>query len=181
MLNKKNLSFVAATTLFSLSALPSAALAETYVGANVAAVEMTDDAISEEISITALYGRVGMDITEYFSAELRLGTGINEDSLNVSGTSVDVELKSFAGAYIRGGIPNTTRFFPYAILGYTYGKLEASAFGESISDSESDVSFGVGSDFRVNETWSINLEYINYFDKDGGELEAIALGFTTSF
>src|SRR5688500_1650459 len=99
---RKNMYAVVGATLLSL---PTMAFADNYVGANVAAIDLSADGFSDELSLTAVYGRVGTELTEYFSAELRLGAGVNDDSINVSGTNLEVELKSFAGAYVRAGIP----------------------------------------------------------------------------
>jgi len=107
--------------------------------------------------------------------------GVGDDTVSFDGFEVDMELKNFFGAYLRGGVPVGESFYPYAVIGYSKGKFEISAFDESVSESESDFSFGVGADFSVAESVKINLEYMNYIDKDGGELSGFAIGIAKSF
>jgi opacity protein-like surface antigen len=123
-----------------------------------------------------------MNLNANFSGEIRVGVGVGDDSVDVLGTEVDVELDKMFGVYLRGGIPVSEVVCPYAIIGYTNGEVTASAAGfGSASESESDVSFGVGVDFAVNKEITINAEYINYFDKDGAEIGGFALGIVTKF
>lgn len=164
----------------SIVTLPAVTFAESYVGGNFAMIDYSEEGASDA-SLNAIYGRFGTFFGDNFSGELRLGLGVGDDSVSYAGFDVDVELKNFFGAYLRGGVPVGESFYPYAIIGYSKGKLEASALGESESASESDLSFGVGADFSVAETVTINLEYMNYIDKDGGELSGFAVGIAKSF
>lgn len=164
----------------SMITLPGITLAESYYGGNFALIDYSEEGASDA-SLNAVYGRFGTFFGDNFSGELRLGLGVGDDSVNYGGIDVDVELKNFFGAYLRGGVPVGESFYPYAVIGYSKGKLKASAFGESESVSESDLSFGVGSDFSVTESVKINLEYMNYIDKDGGELSGFSVGIAKSF
>jgi opacity protein-like surface antigen len=168
---------------FSVLTASSFAVAEgNYFGGNFAFIEYSEEGLSGDASLTALYGRLGTNFSENFSGELRVGLGVGDDSLNVLGTDVDLSLEHMLGLYIRGGVPLGESVFPYAVIGYTRGKFELSASGlGSASASESDVSFGLGTDFKLNEGLSVNVEYMNYIDKDGGELSGFALGFTSNF
>jgi outer membrane immunogenic protein len=165
----------------SIATLPGLTLAaEPYFGGNFALIEYSEEGVSDA-SLNAVYGRLGTFFGDNFSGEIRLGLGVGDDTVNFDGFDVDVELKNFFGAYLRGGVPVGESFYPYAVIGYSKGKIEMSAFDESISESESDVSFGVGADFSVAETVKVNLEYMNYIDKDGGELSGFSVGIAKSF
>jgi opacity protein-like surface antigen len=83
--------------------------------------------------------------------------------------------------YLRGGFPVNETLYPYAVLGYTRGKIKASYGGDSISSSESDTSFGLGVDIKLNEKAAINLEYLNYIDKDGAVLDGFSIGISSTF
>jgi outer membrane immunogenic protein len=151
-----------------------------YYGGNLAFIDYSESGV-EDASVTALYGRVGTNWNENFSGELRVGLGIGDDTINVLGTDVDFELNHFLGAYVKGGAQVNEVFYPYAILGFTRGEVEASAFGFSVSESETDVSFGLGADFTISESLTFNVEYMNYLDKDDAELSGFALGFSSAF
>jgi opacity protein-like surface antigen len=182
MINNK---LIAAIGMSAFALCGTAAQAETqtgYFGGNIAFLEYSEDLISDDASLTAIYGRVGMNLNANFSGEIRVGVGLGDDSVDVLGTEVDVELDKMFGVYLRGGIPVAEGVFPYAIIGYTNGEVTASASGfGSESESESDVSFGVGIDFALNDELTLNAEYMSYFDKDGAEIGGFALGIVTKF
>jgi opacity protein-like surface antigen len=154
---------------------------QVYYGANVTFLDYSEDGLTDEPSLTALYGRVGTSFNENFSAEARIGFGLTDDTVLVLGNDVDVDLNNFFGAYLKGGAQVTEMFYPYAVIGYTRGEVEASVLGFSVSESESDLSFGLGADFTVSDAMTLNLEYMNYYDKDGVELSGFSVGFISAF
>lgn len=156
--------------------------AENYYGGNISFLDYSVEGIDDDASLTAIVGRFGTTFNENFSGEVRLGFGVGDDTVDVFGFDADVELDNMFGAYVRGGIPVTDSFFPYAIVGYTRGEVTASISGfGSESESESDVSFGVGADVNVNQNIIINVEYMNYFDKDGAEIDGFSIGIASKF
>tara|TARA_R110001592_G_scaffold357853_1_gene661654 strand:+ start:83 stop:619 length:537 start_codon:yes stop_codon:yes gene_type:complete len=158
------------------------ALAEqNYAGGSIAFVDYSEEAISDDASLMMLSGRLGTKFNENLSGEIRIGFGIGDDSVNVFGNDVDVELDTMFGAYVRGGIQAADKFYPYVVLGYTRGEVTASVPGFSDSESESDVSFGLGADVDINEKLTFNAEYMNYLDKDGVEVDGFSLGIVTKF
>lgn len=142
-----------------------------YYGVGV--TQHSIDDTGDGVDVMTLDGRFGTYFNENFSGEVRLGVGITDDDI----FGVDVEVKNFYGAYLRAGLPAGESFYPYVIAGYSRIKLEASGFGASASDSESDVSYGLGADFSVSDNVDITLEFMRYLDKDGTEIDGIGLGF----
>lgn len=157
------------TASLALAALTcgSQAMAANYVGGNIAAIEAGD------ADLVALYGRLGTEFSENFSGEVRLGTGIDDDTINGN----KVKLKHLVGAYVRGGIPVGDVFFPYATVGFTDVKLSSGGY----SDSGNDVSFGFGTDIRINPNVDLNLEYMNYYDKHNVTIDGFSVGATYRF
>jgi opacity protein-like surface antigen len=153
-----------------------------YFGGNLAFLEYEEESISDSADLTAGYLRLGGNANEYVSGELRLGLGLGDDSVNVSGTTVDVELDTLFGGYIRGGYPVTEEFYPYVIAGITRAELTASVPGVvSISDSGTDTSFGLGADLSVTDNASLNVEYMSWYDKDGTDVSGFSLGASFAF
>lgn len=151
-----------------------------YYGVGLAFLNYSEEDI-EDASLTSIYGRLGTNFNENISGEFRIGVGVGDDSVDVYGYDVDIELDNMVGAYLRGGIPVTESFFPYAVLGYTRLELTASAMGFSESESETDISFGLGADVDVNGNITVNVEYINYVDKDGLEIDGFSIGVASKF
>ena len=153
-----------------------------YFGGNLAFLDYSEQGIDAEASVTAIFGRLGMRFNENFSGEFRAGFGLEEDTVNVFGWDADVELDSFFGVYVRGSIPAGESFSPYVVLGYTRGEGTVSnPFLGSDSESESDISFGFGADVNVGEITTLNIEYINYIDKDGAEINGFSIGLARSY
>jgi opacity protein-like surface antigen len=134
-----------------------------------------------EADLIAGTGRFGAFFNKYLAGELRLGIGLAGDDVDISGTTVDLDLNYIFGAYLRAGLPINDKVFPYALLGYSRGELEVSAGGLSINEAESDISFGFGVDININDPLTINVEYANLLDKDGVEVSGFSLGAVVNF
>ena len=112
----------------------------------------------------------------------------------------DTELDDLYGLFLRAGMPAGS-FYPYVLLGYTEGKGETSsgrfvASGnvngltgrqtltaelERDDETESDLSYGVGVDYRFNDSVAVNAEWISYLDKDDAQISGLTLGLVYSF
>ncbi|ART81913.1 hypothetical protein CBP31_04115 [Oceanisphaera profunda] len=176
----KKLAFKKLTTVsLAVAALSfgSQAMAEHYVGGNISAMNVENSWNGAEADLVALYARLGTEFTENFSGEIRVGTGLDDDKVNGN----KVELNYFYGAYVRGTIPIADAFYPYAIVGATRAELEESSLGQSIKGSGTDISFGVGADIRLTSNTDLNIEYMNYYDKNDISVNGLSLGFTYRF
>lgn len=152
-----------------------------YAGGTFLDVDYSETGF-EDASLNALGGRIGRHFNENFSGEIRAGFGVGDNSVSVISTDVDLEINHFFGAYVRGGFQLGPSAYPYAILGYTRGEVEASISGfGSETESESDVSFGVGVDLQITENVYLNIEYMNYLDKDDAEVDGFLVGFSRRF
>jgi opacity protein-like surface antigen len=172
--------------------LPTTVLAQnTYWGGGVGLLEYSSNDVDADFDVNSIYGRVGKFYNETFSAEFRLGLGGDDSQSNVlfygygTADSVKVELENFWGAYLRAGFAASDSIYPYALIGYTRGKMKARgcAGGDCISasDSENDTSLGAGVDWRLSDTTTLNFEYINYFDKDDAEVDGFNISLAKDF
>ena len=158
-------------TLFALS-LFSTAQSENYYSASATKFEIDGgDASLDFKAITGTYGSV---MSDNMSGEFRFGIGIGDDSLVDSfGDTITSEIDYYYGAYLKFN-SESGQIKPYAIIGFT--KLEVSyvdsSIGEKESGSEDDFSYGLGIDFDNG----FNLEYMQYYDKDGVEINGLSLG-----
>ena len=137
-----------------------------YIGVGYSPLTFSvDDAPDWDLAALAVRG--GYYFNKYFSVEGRLGFGVGDDSQNVGpGEDIKVEIDYMLGLYAVGHIPLSNQFQLYGLVGYTKGELTAtnSLTGESSSDDDSDLSYGVGAEFDMTNNWSLGLEYTAYFD-----------------
>ena len=162
----------------ALLAAGSAMAADPYVGGSVLFVDVDYEEISEEASLTAITGRLGSMLNDNIGGEVRVSLGVGDDSILAGIFETDVELNSMIGGYMRAGAPVGSGFFPYAILGFTRTEVE---YSNNLYDDESDtdVSWGFGADLSLDRKMSLNVEYMNYYDKDGVEISGFSIGIAS--
>lgn len=151
-----------------------------YAGISVSRVQYKEDGFPKA-EPSAISFKYGVQFNPNFAVETRLGTGLSDGDVTISGTRVSVGVDSFIGIYLKGIIPVTNHFAPYGMVGYTNAKLKlkSGAFSETASDS--DFSYGAGADFPVSKNVSLNLEIARLFSGDGYKVDAVSLGATYKF
>jgi opacity protein-like surface antigen len=134
-------------------------------------------------SINSLNVRLGKSYTENFSAEVRLGLGLGDDTVETDGMANGdhLEMREMNGVYARGGMQLEGRFYPYIIVGYSQAKLEASGIGFDIDGDFGGFSYGLGIDVDMNNDVKGNIEYMSYFDTVGIEVAGFSVGLSKLF
>ena len=153
----------------------STANAEWVYGAGY--VNMSDEGDGIDISLGAVAGSVGYvfdNETFRLVPELRVGFGLSDDDVRISGVTVDVEIESFLALSVMAQLDLGDSVYVYAQPSYANLEIEASSGGFSESDSEWEFGLGAGLGFRVSETASVELGYETY---DGLDVFAISLKF----
>lgn len=156
-------------------AVPAAFAAEPYAGVSWVRAAY-DEPGFETANPTALAIRVGAEINPNLAIEGRFGTGLADDTIS----GVALEIDNFYGAYVRGLLPTGT-ITPYGLLGWTKGKLTASAGGVSFSDSDSDLSYAIGADAWISKTVALNAELGRILKGDGYKVDALSFGVAFKF
>ncbi len=151
-----------------------------YWGVNIGQVNYSESG-APHFNPTAFLASLGWVFSGNLAVEARAGTGIGSDSKTVSGVPVDLKVKSFYGAYLRGTVPVSDGFSFYALAGYGRGKLEASALGATASTSDGSFSGGVGGELVVTKTGSVGLEYGRMFSGSGYHAEFLSVGYRMRF
>lgn len=140
-----------------------------------------DEAGVPEFNPTAVALKFGKNMSPSMAIEGRVGFGMSDDSGEVciggfGCADVDLEIDSLMGAYVRGIAPLSERARFYGLLGMTRGEITVGAGGESFSETETDLSYGVGAEFLMGESTGLNLEYLLAIDKDGVEVSSLTVG-----
>ena len=164
----------------ALSAMSGIALAGGYVGGGGSIINYDVEGVGDT-DLGLIYGVLGSQLNDNVALELRAGTGFSDGDVTFLNTKIDIELKKYVGAYVKIGAPVNESFYPYAIAGYTRAELRLSSGGFSDSESDSDVSLGLGARFGASSDVNFAVEYIRYYDKSGEELGGLSGNVVWSF
>ena len=164
-----------ATLASSMSFGDEAAQAGFYIGGSYAFLDT--EVFGEDLDLGALVFNGGYSFNEYIAVEGRIGTGVVDDDF----FGIDVELNYLAGVYAKVGIPTGTIVYPYVVLGLTQVELEISGFGQSETDDDNDISYGIGANFEVSNNVGIYVEYMSWYDEDDIEITGFNLGANYKF
>lgn len=143
--------------MLSTVAVAGTAQAEVYY--ELGATQISADIESESVSHFGATGVVGTTLkaTEKFAHKVEALAVIGLNSDKVYG--VDVKLQSLIGAAYRPTLKLNDSVELHARLGVFNGRVKASGFGMSESDSSTEMGFGVGIDFK-----KVSLSYLNVDD-----------------
>ena len=153
-----------------------------YAGFQFATTTYTEDGISEEFNPTAIVARFGANVSDNFSIEGRLGTGVRNDTVNVAGMyDVKMEIDRLVGVYGVGHINFNKSSSVYGLFGFSEAKATFSSPSSpelgSVSHDDTGFSFGVGADFGIgNDVVALNIEYVQYLNKSDFDVSALSFG-----
>jgi outer membrane immunogenic protein len=134
----KALIATAAAAVMTLTAAP--ALADVYGSLGYSKL----DADGPEFD--AVTGRLGWR-SGWFGVEGEVSGGVNDETVTVGVTPVDVDLKHQIAAYAVGFVPMNESVDLFARVGYGQTKIEATAAGTGFSGSAESWNWGVGAQF----------------------------------
>ncbi|MAR92091.1 MAG: outer membrane beta-barrel protein [Pseudomonadota bacterium] len=163
-----NKTLLAAATAVGLIFAAPVAMAEGdhYIGAQYNLYTLGTSAL-DDLEPEGLALVLGGNVSENFQLEARLGRSLSDD--NVTGAAMKVD--DHIGFYVKGGMTFADIVFPYIALGYTKVDLE---FYDQRSQTESDLSYGVGADVAVGPV-TLGLEWMKLQDKSDYDLEGLSL------
>ena len=155
---------MAAAAACTLLAAPAVASAETSWYADIGYTSVNVEELDANLGLAQV--RVGALFTPNFGAEGELALGMSDDTVDVLGTPVKVEMTSLAGAYVVLNWPVSDRVDVFMRAGYATFEVEADAGGGVASDSASDsaVGFGVKGFFTEND--GVRADWTNYGGTD---------------
>lgn len=152
-----------------------------WVG-GVSYVNLSEGDDGEEISLGGITASLGYKIDSgnnfYFVPEVRIGTGVGDDSVSMFGVDVDVEMDSFIALSVRGQYDLNNGVYLFAVPSYANVEFTANASqgGQSASATEDSWEFGVGAGagYKFNESTSAEFMYEQY---DGTDVLSLGLKF----
>jgi len=131
----------------------------------------------------AVRGIFGYEFNPNLAFEGMLAVGLSDDGVKVNGTSVNAsaEVRHLFGFYVKPKYKFTPQFEVFGRAGFSKGKAKISGAGGSASESESGLSFGVGASYAINQTVSVNFDYMSYLDESDVSVDGFTLGLGYKF
>jgi hypothetical protein len=126
-----------------------------------------------DVNLGALQGRLGARFGKYFGVEGELAVGVKDDSFDVLGTNVDVDLKHEVGVFAVGNYPITDRLDVFARVGYAWAEAKAKGGGISDTANLDGIAYGVGGQYFFTDKDGVRLDYTRH---DGNDAEADVFG-----
>ncbi len=147
-----------------------------YVGAGYSQNSL-DVEKGDSYDLGTLGINLGVKPSPYFAAELRLSTGVADDSAGL----VEVDQKDTYSIFLKPQLPVADRFHVYGLLGYTTTKFDVSSSIDSEEVSKDDVSYGIGAQVDVVDNVAVSLDYSRLIDDSEVTLDGIRLGVNFTF
>ena len=130
---------------------------------------------------SVIAGRFGMKFTDQLAGEVFLGTSASSDATTQGGLKVNVKIKDVVGLYLKGTLPVADKFSVFGRVGYVRAKIEASAIGGTVSDSDSGFSYGVGAQYDFTPQVYGMLDYMSFYDRHGATIMGPTIGVGMKF
>ena len=122
-------------------------------------------------------GIVGYQFSPNMAVEGMVGLNARDGKETAFGITGKATVDRMVGAYAKSTYTVGDAFELYGRLGVVNYKVSASAGSISDSDSGTDLSFGVGAGYKITRDLSINVDYMDFGDLEGG----VAVGMKFSF
>lgn len=146
-----------------------------YTGLNYSFVSLESG--NDDADVGTLSAKVGVMATPFLGIEARGGFGVDDDRIG----GVDYALDNFFGGYATFNLANESPLTPYAVLGFTRVEVEAESVFGTVTEDDSDVSYGLGLNMAFAPNLSGNLEYMRYYEEDDVSVDGLGLGVQLNF
>ena len=120
---------------------------------------------------------VGGAVNDNLALEVMGALGMGKSTSGI----VSLEINNAFGLYARPFLKLNDTFEVFGRVGYFRGSITASASTISISDSGSDLSYGIGAGVKVAEKISIVADYMTYYDKNSIKINGWTVGAKIGF
>ena len=171
-----------AAAFATLATVPAIAQAQNLSPTTVYGSVGYAQARQEGVDLGVVQGRLGARFGQYLGVEGELAGGVKDDSTQVAGVPVDVELQHQAAIYGVGYVPVAPNADLYARVGYGETKLKASVPGASATGDGDSWNYGVGGQYFIDDANGVRMDYTRHdFKDDGGEADVWSVGYVRKF
>lgn len=136
-----------------------------------------------DASPKALKLEYGRYLSDSIAIEGNVAFGLGQDSLSIDGIDLEFKAKQVISLFLKGDVNLTDLVNLYGLLGATQAEFKASApdFGESFSEKDSGISYGIGIESKNTDGYVFSAEYIMYLSEDDYDYSGINFGLAKQF
>lgn len=132
-----------------------------------------------------LTGLVGYQLSDVFSVEGLIGTGLGGADVKLNGASqthpVTSRLDHAVGVYVRAKHDVNKDVTIFARLGWNDWQLTASNNLGSAQNSYSDLAYGVGLNYRITQSTYLTSSWMSFYNKNSVKVDGLAIGLGYSY
>lgn len=134
-------------------------------------------------NISAIQGRLGYRLNNWFGVEGELGLGLDSDKVAVApGVDAKVKMKHQEALYGVGFLPITPQFDLIGRVGYGNTKLKTKVADISDSDNVQSWNFGAGGQYHFDAQNGVRAEYTRHEYQGGdGHADVWSIGYNRRF
>jgi opacity protein-like surface antigen len=168
---------LAIASALTLAAFSASAQMYGEVGVSAVTVEESFPGNKLKASPVAIRGIFGYEINPNFAVEGLVAFGMSDDDVKLNGNTVgrsNFKVDNMFGIYAKPKVKLTPELEGFVRAGFAHSKATTSIDGKSSSGSLSSFSYGLGVNYALNKTTSVNVDYMSYLDKN----ESKDTGFT---
>ncbi|WP_420430951.1 porin family protein [Hyphobacterium sp.] len=170
---------VSATALAAVAATASfAGQGDFTLGGGYSTFDVSDGGADVDLGAVTLRG--GYEFTDYLGVEGQLDFGVNDDTILIGGTPVDVELNHAASLFGVARLPVSDNANLFARLGYTTADVEASSTGVSFTDDADGFAYGVGGEYFFDGRNGFRAEYTRH-ELDDSDADVFGISYVRRF
>lgn len=163
------------------------AQAQTYgeIGYTATTAKTNVDGDGIKASPSAIRGIFGYELNPNLAIEGMVAFGMSDATVKFNGQSVPgvkMEIDNAIGLYIKPKtkLNDSVEVFARAGFARVKGTVSATGYG-SETDSENSFSYGAGMSYAINPTTALNVDYMQYLNKDGFKVNGFTFGIGFKF
>jgi opacity protein-like surface antigen len=163
------------------------AQAQTYgeIGYTPITTNSNEGGDSFKSSPTALRGILGYEFNPNLAIEGMAAFGLSNSDFKVNGvsaTGTKVKIDNAVGIYLKPKTKLNDKVEIFGRVGYVHIQGTTSLVGYgSETNTENSFSFGAGFSYAINPTTSLNVDYMQYVNKDGFTVNGFTFGVGFKF
>ncbi len=169
----KKLALILALSACGIAQAQTAAPSPFYGEIGYAAVNT--DVLGADSDLGMARGILGYELHPNVAVEAMFGLGVGDDKTSDGEHTDKLKLEHSYGLYLKPKLQLAQGLEVFGRIGYTRIKLELTSPDHRETDSDDDVSYGLGVSYQFTKSVYGSFDYMRYYDKDATKIDGFSL------